>query len=73
MKKKKIIFVALGGVKIIVVIFRGVCNLFYKMRGGQYFAAEGRKIEGPALEMFLTASLRDLKDILTFLLLIVEW
>ena len=25
----------------------GVCNLFCKIRGGQYFAAEGRKIEGP--------------------------
>ena len=37
----------------------GVSNLFCKIRGGQYFAAEGRKIEGTPtpLEMFLAASL----------------
>ena len=25
----------------------GVCDLYSETRGGQYFAAEGRKIEGP--------------------------
>ena len=37
------------GVKTIVGFFRGICILFCKIRGGQYFAAEGREIEGPPL------------------------
>ena len=46
-KKKNIIFIVLGGSRPVSEFLGGVCNLFCKIRGGQYFAAEGRKIEGP--------------------------
>ena len=39
------------------LVLGGVCDLCSKTRGGQYFAAEGREIEGPPLGMFLAASL----------------
>ena len=29
------------------LVLGGVCDLCSKSRGGQYFAAEGREIEGP--------------------------
>ena len=42
-----------------LLVLRGVCDLCCETRGGQYFAAEGREIEGPppSLRMFLAASL----------------
>ena len=39
------------------LVLGGVCDLCSETRGGQYFAAEGREIEGPPLRMFLAASL----------------
>ena len=44
-------------------VLGGVCDLSSKTRGGQYFVAEGREIEGPSPpRMFLAASLMKEKE-----------
>ena len=37
----------LGGSRTLSLVLGGVCDLCTETRGGQYFAAEGREIEGP--------------------------
>ena len=46
-----------------LLVLGGVCDICSETRGGQYFAAEGREIEGPPpLRMFLAASLKSMID-----------